>query len=388
MATQLLWGTIETPDGLFIPGPHGTSAESELYPGISSAVAFIISGGEALMMDSGYRPRPGYTTGVLDRICEILDRRNLRLKYIVQTHWHFDHTAGTQHVKKRYGAEVLCHPADRAVIEDPMLLSRPEYMESLGGSVTAAAEDLNLEDAGILLPEENVVRDYWDFPVEVDGTIENGDVLTVGEVEVRVLHTPGHTPGHLCLYTPGSGSLYLCDVMYWPAPSPPYPIGNSEDQIESIKKCLALDAEYVFPGHDLPRCGTHDSRDYLQDLLVKQLQLELRILTLLNRHGPLTVAELHAETFVTKDRYDYPNNGWWTKSINCVYGQLLRLQRHGKVDRVSRADGNVAWEATETARLSEEDVSVVGGYERSVRRLEESLERHRKPARADLLQQE
>ncbi len=361
MATKMLWATVETPDGVVIPGPHGVSVESEFYPGISSMVAFIISGGEVLMTDPGIRTRPEYPSGVLDKVCEILDQRNLRLKYIVQTHWHFDHTGNTQYVKERYGAEVLCHPKERAIIEEPMLATRPDYVESFGGNLEEIAKDLNLEDPSAALIPEDAMREHWNYPVEVDRTIEDGDVLEVGDLKIEVLHTPGHTPGHLSLYNPSSNSLYLVDVMYWPTPIHPHPVGKAEEQIESIEKCLALEAEYLFPGHELPRSGKQDTRDYLEDMLIKQLQLERRLLVLLNRHGALTIPELHAETFVIKERYDYG-----PYSLNCVHSHVLRLAQQQKVTRSRRDDGQVAWEVTEEGRLPRGEAEVVGGHERAM----------------------
>lgn len=360
MATQMLWATIETPDGIVIPGPHGVSSESELYPGISSMVAFIISGGEVLMTDPGIRTRPEYSSGVLDKVCEILDRKNLNLKYIVQTHWHFDHTGNTQYIKERYEAEVLCHPKEQAILEDPMIATRSDYIESFGGDPEQIIKDLG-GTFPVLVPED-MMRNHWCHPIEVDRTIEDGDMLEVGELEIQILHTPGHTPGHLSLYNPSSKSLYLVDVMFWPTPIHPHPVGKTAEQIDSIKKCLSLEAEYLFPGHELPRFGKEDTRDYLEDMLVKQLQLEHRILVLLNRHGALTVPELHAESFVIKERYDYNDY-----SINCTYSHVCRLASQQKVVRTERNDSLTAWKITEAGKLSPEETDVIGGYEKNMK---------------------
>lgn len=367
MATEKLWATIDTPDGVVIPGPHGVSAASEVYGGISSMVAFVISGGEALITDPGFRTGATYPAGVLDTVCRVLDEHAVDLKYIVQTHWHFDHTGNTQYVKERYGAEVVCHPRERAILEDPLLATRPDWIESFGGDPAEIAEDLGLDDPAAVLIPEQAMREHWNFPIEVDRTVEDGDVLNVGELEIEVLHTPGHTPGHLSLYNARSRSLYLVDVMYWPTPIHPHPLGRAQEQIDSVRRCLELDAEYLFPGHELPRCGRDDSRDYLEDMLLRQLQLERRIVLVLSRHGALTIPELHAETFVIKERYDYAQDGWYAYSINCVHSHVRRLLDQGRVERLRRADGRVAWQVTPAARLAPEEASPVGGYERANR---------------------
>ena len=87
MNTELLWGETETRDGVAIFGPHGVSAASRTRPGTSSGVYLIRSGDEALLVDTGRRTAPEYPTGVLDTICDVIDERDVRLRYVVQTHF-------------------------------------------------------------------------------------------------------------------------------------------------------------------------------------------------------------------------------------------------------------------------------------------------------------
>lgn len=365
MHAKPLWGPVETPDGVVIPGPHGVSAASEVYPGISSGVFLIESGGEAILTDPGYRTGPEYPPGVLDTVCDVIDARGLDLKYLVQTHFHFDHVGNSQYVADRYDATVVCHPREREILEDPMMATRTDYLESMGGDPGQVAADLTLDGpADVTFPEE-FFAEHFCYPLDVDRTVEDGETLQVGELEVEVLHTPGHTPGHLSLFNPSSGSLYLVDVMYWPTPIHPDPIGNADEQIASIEKCLDLEADYLFPGHGLPRCGSYDVEDYLTDMLVKQRQLSYRIRVLLSRHGALTVPDLHRETFAVKARYDYAQDGWFAYSINCVYGHLKRLLRRGEVERVD-LEGTVGWAVTDEGRLPDDEVAVRGGYDRTM----------------------
>ena len=180
-----------------------------------------------------------------------------------------------------------------------------------------------------------------------------------------MLHTPGHTPGHLSVYNPSSNSLYLADVMYWPTPLHPYPMGNVAEQIASVEKCLTLEADSLFSGHGLPRFGADAVEDYLRELLLRGRQLEDRILVLLSRHGELTIPDLHAETFVIKERYDYANDGWFANSMNCIHAHLRRLLEAKEVRRVERENGTVAWEVTEDGQRPAEETGVEGAYERT-----------------------
>ena len=366
MQARPLWGPIETPDGVFIPGPHGTSSEALVYPGNSSAVALLISGGDALLIDSGFRSGPEYPPGVLDTITDIIDGVGVDLKYLLQTHWHFDHTGNTEYLRDRYDVEVLCHPAEHEVLEDPLLATRLEYLESFGGDPEEVARDYGLADPSALTMSESAMREYWHFPVTVDRTVEDEEILHVGERAFQIMHTPGHTPGHLSLYAPETNSLYLADVMYWPTPQYPHPVGRVDDQVESVKRCLDLDASYLYPGHELPRCGRRDVEDYLLDILLKHRQLEERILTILSRYGSLTLPDLHAETFVITDRYTYANDGWHGNTLNCLQGHLRRQEAMENVTRVEIEGETTAWKITERGRRPGPESSIHGGYERTL----------------------
>ena len=366
MKAKPLWGPIETPDGVWVPGPHGVSGASEIYPGISGGVGIIENGGEALLTDVGYRTTQEYPPGVLDTVTDILDSRGLDVTAIVQTHFHFDHVGNTQYIKERYDAPVYCHPRERAIIEEPMMATRTEYFESMGADPAQVAADLTLDGPEDVTFPEDVFAEHWNHPIDVDGTVEDGDTLQVGELDVEILHTPGHTPGHLSLNTPRTNSLYLMDVMYWPTPIHPHPVGKADEQIDSIEKCLDQGADYLFVGHGLPRCGSYDVEDYLKDMLVKQRQLSHRIRVALSRHGALTVPDLHRETFTIKARYDYAHDGWFSYSLACIQSHLRRLLDRGDVERVELEDGTVAWEVTSEGRLSDDEIAVRGGYERGL----------------------
>jgi glyoxylase-like metal-dependent hydrolase (beta-lactamase superfamily II) len=364
MSTKLLWPSVQTPDGITLPGPHCTSSGGEIYPGLSSTVSFVISGGEVLMIDAGFRTVPEHPSGVLDRICEILDRPGLTLKYLVQTHWHLDHVGNSQYVKERYGAEVVCHRIERPAVEDPFIACRPEYLESFGGDLAAIAADLDADGPDALLTPTELVRDHWNFPVEVDREVEDGDVLAVGDLELRVLHTPGHSPGHISLYNPSSRSLYLGDVWFFPAPCHPWPAGNARDLVASIERCLELDAEYLFPGHTLPRSGVQDTRDYLLDLLIKQRQLQRGIVTALARFGPLALPDVHAEALPIKNRFNFSHDGWYTYSLSAVHAHLRWLLEQQRVERIVDDGGAVRWALAAGARPDPEETQAAGGYER------------------------
>lgn len=359
MPATPLWGPIETLDGVVIPGPHGVSAASRVRPGTSSTVSIVADSGEAILVDAGRRTAPEYPPGVFETICEELDSRGLDLRYVFLTHFHYDHVGNAAALTDRYGATVCCHPADRAAIEDPLSIADTAFLERRGGDLETIARELALDSADDLIPSAEFVREHWNFPVHVDRVVENGDVLTVGDRELRVLETPGHTPGHCSLYAPGSKSLYLADVDYWPTPLHPYPVGDVAEQFASLQTCLALDAEYLFPGHGLPRSGSGAVEAYLEDALLRGYRLETRLLVVLGRHGPLAIPDIFAEAFVRKERYDYAVDGRYANGCNCIHAHLCRLAARGDVERVDRGT-EIAWAVTERGRPPDDALAVEG----------------------------
>ncbi len=166
---------------------------------------------EALVIDPAAAP---------ELIHSRLQEKDLNLRYIVNTHGHADHTAANSPLKRLTGALVAMHEAD---------------------------------DDFFRLPENHRLFEAWGFaPNEpADIRLKEGDRLVVGTIELSVIHTPGHSPGSICLYSPGT--LFTGDTLFVGAVGrADLPGGDFETMLRSIRdKILPLPPETViYPGHD------------------------------------------------------------------------------------------------------------------------------------------
>lgn len=154
-----------------------------------------------------------------DRILMELAKSELKVKYLINTHGHFDHVGANKRMKEATGAQIAIHPEDEPMLEE---LSRSAMMFGLSAENSPPA-DLVLND---------------------------GDTIRFGEITLTVIHTPGHSKGGICLHTKGhlfagdtlfSGSIGRTDL----------PGGDYDTLIASIKnKILELDDNtVVYTGH-------------------------------------------------------------------------------------------------------------------------------------------
>ena len=159
--------------------------------------------------------------GEPDKIIEMLDILEAKVKYIYLTHCHADHIGAVTELKNRKGGKILIHRNDADGLND---------------------EDINLSEC----------INMGDIELEPDSRVDDGDLIHVGELEFRVIHTPGHTQGGSSLYCEKEGLLFSGDTLFrgtWGRTD--LPTSSFEAIIDSItKKLLTLpDETIVYPGH-------------------------------------------------------------------------------------------------------------------------------------------
>ena len=154
-----------------------------------------------------------------DRILIVLAEAGLTVQTIINTHGHFDHVSANQRMKEATGAELLIHALDA-----PMLSQL---------SATAAAWGMSSEDSP-----------------PPDRTIAHGDVVQVGNIALKVIHTPGHTPGGISLHS--NKAVFVGDTLFAGSIGrTDFPGGDFGVLKTSIQeKLFTLDDDVtVYPGH-------------------------------------------------------------------------------------------------------------------------------------------
>lgn len=151
-----------------------------------------------------------------------LERHGLEPKYIIATHGHIDHVGGFKALKEATSAPVYLHEGDLFLYE---------------------ALPMQARMLGVAPPEMT----------EIDAHLGEGDELGIGEIKLKVHHTPGHTPGSICFHAPGDDArLFAGDTLFFGSIGRTDLWGGSFEQImDSLqRKLMTLPEEtVVIPGH-------------------------------------------------------------------------------------------------------------------------------------------
>ncbi|MFZ5573312.1 MAG: MBL fold metallo-hydrolase [Thermodesulfobacteriota bacterium] len=154
----------------------------------------------------------------VDKILMALTKSKLTVKKIINTHGHFDHVGGNKRMKAATGAELLIHPGDAFMLTQ-----------------------LTMAAASFGLAAENSPPS--------DRQINDGDHITFGTLSLQVLHTPGHTPGGVSLYTPGH--VFVGDTLFAGSIGrTDFPGGDFNTLIRSIREKL-----FTLDDHVVVHCG-------------------------------------------------------------------------------------------------------------------------------------
>lgn len=166
--------------------------------------------GKAAVVDPG---------GDEKKILNEIKSKGYVVDYIIATHGHPDHVCGNHKIQEATGAKIVMHTLDSRFFNKPEVRN---YFSMLG-----------------LEPSP---------PTDLE--VEEGDIIAIGNISLKVIHTPGHTPGGMCLYN--APDLITGDTLFVGGLGrTDFPGGSHEELLKSIRtKLLVLPPEtVVWPGH-------------------------------------------------------------------------------------------------------------------------------------------
>ena len=174
--------------------------------------------------------------GEVDKITEMLNTLSANVKYILLTHCHGDHITGSKELKEKYGGKILIHIEDEPGVREPAV-NLSEYI-GLGPVI-----------------------------MEADSRLNDNDLLHIGDIEFKVIHTPGHTKGGICLYLEKEKMLFSGDTIFrgsWGRTD--LPTSSFESIIKSItERIMTLPEDtIIYPGHGKSTMVKEEEPIYLE----------------------------------------------------------------------------------------------------------------------------
>jgi hydroxyacylglutathione hydrolase len=154
------------------------------------------------------------------KLLAMIEELGLTPLFIINTHCHPDHTCGNEIIRNATGAAIVRHGADELLLQDP---AAKEYFDRQGFPASPPADKL----------------------------VNDGDELSFGRYRLRIIHTPGHSPGSICIYA--ADNLFTGDSLFVGAAGRvDVPGGDFSTLIGSLAEKIAIlpDTTTIWPGHD------------------------------------------------------------------------------------------------------------------------------------------
>jgi len=282
-------------------------AQPAFYTGPQAPNVFLVhDGGEGALIDSGF----GDEKSVKERIEFLRERRDVKVRHIVLTHHHFDHTSGASQLRDETGAEVVLHSDEEKFLRD--------WQGEIPQDIEIPAEQKEIAEQ---------VERFRKQAAEAgpDVRVSDGDTVKVGGLTIEVVHTPGHTLGSICLYLREERALFTGDTalgLGTVAISPP-PHGDMALYLTSLERLKGYDCAVMLPGHGQ---AVHDVPRKLQELIDHRLEREEQVMRLL-ADGKRTPKAMLSAIYMELDKRIVP------MALRQIEAHLAKLEAEGKVRR-------------------------------------------------------
>lgn len=181
----------------------------------------LIGNDRALLIDTGLG---------ISNIYEQVRKLTNKPVAAVATHIHWDHIGGHE-----YFPEFYAHEAELDWLNGKF----PLPLQAVKNMVADRCE----------LPEDFCFDGYAIFQGKPGRLLDDGDTIDLGGRTIQVLHTPGHSPGHLCFWEDEKGYLYSGDLVYEGTLFANYPSTDPQSYMTSLEKIAVLPIKQIFPGH-------------------------------------------------------------------------------------------------------------------------------------------
>jgi glyoxylase-like metal-dependent hydrolase (beta-lactamase superfamily II) len=311
---------------------------------IESVNVYIIEDGDSVtLVDCGMwhpgEPDDGLTVlrGALHARGYILDD----ISRIFITHAHIDHYGMAGRLMELTGAELLMHAMTDLDCE------KYRHPETAQARKRDTYSDHGVAPADLPAFSDTLVKwmPYLHSVVEASTRLQGGEAITIGTRDWEILHTPGHSLGHICLWSPQDKLLFSGDHLL-PAVTPPvtFERGFDPDPLRSYLASLKLVAErdpaLVMPGHGR---AFADGRRRV-DAITRNKQRRLDAIHATIRNRPCTVREI-ADVHVAKAFLQFQRNLAMAETL----AHLAYLRWQGLIERRLRSDGVYEWYSTDDA---------------------------------------
>lgn len=252
-----------------------------LWPNTTTNCYLVGNEQESILIDAAYDQEE--TKMALEQA--IQEHQFAVPKKIILTHGHQDHAPGVKQLS-HWDPVVICHEEEWDVIEV------------------------------MVNPIQNI------------STVKDNETITVAGKEINLLHTPGHTKGHLSLYIPSletliGGDNVLSEGTTWIGP----PDGDMSDYLNTLNRLQALSLKKIGPGHGE---WIYNPYEKISFVINRRLQREKQILSILTKENALTVEQI--TDYIYRDSIHPSVIGVAQRTMEA---HLLKLIKDGKVKSVS-----------------------------------------------------